>query len=311
MRSKSTFGIALGACFLAMCPSPTRAQNPPDLVRFHGIGGVLLHGDIASADFIADFTPFGGELTTRTDGKMDVDPSFLGGLAGTYRLNQHFSFAGTWLHSRGRLRVTFPSLSRDPGDFDLEGFVLAASDFTQDQFLGGSRAESAMSDAISDFYLATATYEFSPFSKRFVPYATFGGGILRQVSDGPVFKLTYEGARPPLAEVLQIAGGNFEEQFFGLPLIFLDETNPVVTIGGGLRIALGTHWNAGLEFEDLVRINPDFQSLTGSVPPPDPQGDGNQRVFAVSVEGSDAALVHSFGIQVSVGYELWPFGAPR
>src|SRR6187401_37247 len=109
MRLKSTIGIALGACFLVVCPTATRAQyKPPDLIRFTGIGGVLLSGDMASATFIADFTPFGGEFTSRTGGKMDVDPSFLGGLAGTYRLNQHFSFAGTWLHSRGRLRVTFP-----------------------------------------------------------------------------------------------------------------------------------------------------------------------------------------------------------
>jgi len=269
-----------------------------------------MHGDIASATLIADFTPFGGDLTTRTGGKMDVDPSFFGGLAGNYRLNQHFSFAGTWLHSRGRLRVTFPSLSRDPGDFDLEGFVLAASDQIS-EFVGGSRAQSAMSDAVSDFYLVSATYELSPFSKRFFPFATLGGGILHEVSDGPVFKLTYEGVPPPPAELLQIAGGNWEEDGFGLPFIFLDETNPVVTLGGGLRVALGSKWNAGFEIEDLIRINPDFQSLNGSVPPPDPEGEGSLRVFAVTTEGSDATVVHNLGFRFSVGYALWPYGAPR
>ncbi|HET9888589.1 MAG TPA: hypothetical protein VFR10_13865 [bacterium] len=270
-----------------------------------------MHGDIATADLIADFSGFGGERITRTDGKMDVDPSFFGGLAGTYRLNQHVTFAGTWLHSRGRLRVTFPALSRDPGDFDLEGFILAASDQTQ-QFLGGSRATSAMADAISDFYLLSGTYELSPISKRFIPYATLGGGILREVSDGPVFKLDYEGALPPLAETMQIAGQSWEENIFGLPMISLDETNPVVTIGGGVRVTLGSKWNAGFEIEDLIRINPDFQSLSGSVPPPNPGGEGGDlRPFGVTVEPSDAMIVHNLGFRFSLGYALWPFGAPR
>ena len=310
MRVKIQIGIALAACFLALCPSLSRAQHPMDLIRFHGIGGVLLSGDFATADFVADFTPFGGELTVRTDGKMDVDPSFLGGVEGTYRLNKHVTFAGTWLHSRGRLRVTFPSLSRDPGDFDLEGFVLAASDFTQQQ-IGGSRAESAMSDAISDFYLVSGTYEGSPVSKRFYPYATLGTGILRQVSDGPVFKMTYEGALPPVAEIMQINGLNFEEQFFGLPNIYLDETNFVATIGAGVRVALGSKWSADLEIEDLIAIAPGLESLEGSVPPPDPEGDNVQRVFAVSVQPEESNMIHNIGIRLSFGYAVWPFGAPR
>jgi hypothetical protein len=309
MHLKTPTAFVLGACFLILSPSSTKAQHPSDLVRFQGLGGILMHGDIATATFIADFTQFGGELTSRTGGTMDVDPSFYGGLSGTYRFNEHFSFAGTWLHSRGRLRVTFPALSEDPGDFDLEGFILAASDFTQQQF-GGSRAESAMSDAISDFYLVSGMYELNPVSKRFFPFVTFGGGILREVSDGPVFKLRYEGALPPPAEFSQIAGVNWEEQGFGLPFIFLDETNPLIQIGGGLRVGLGRSWSAGLEIQDLIRINPNLESLEGSVPPPNFETDPG-RVFAVSVEPSTETIIHNIGVHLSVGYAVWPFGVPR
>jgi hypothetical protein len=309
MHLKTPIAFALGACFLSICPSSTRAQQPSDLVRFQGIGGILVHGDIGTASFIADFTQFGGDSTGRVGGTVDVDPSFYGGFSGTYRFNEHFSVAGTWLHSRGRLRVTFPALSEDPGDFDLEGFILAASDFTQQQF-GGSRAESAMSDAISDFFLVSGRYELSPVSRRFYPFVSFGGGILREVSDGPVFKLRYEGALPPPAEFSQISGVNWEEEFFGLPFIFLDETNPVISIGGGIRVSLGSNWSAGVEIEDLIRIDPDLQSLSGSVPPPDPVNDPG-RVFAVTVIPSEETLIHNIGVQLSVGYAVWPFGAPR
>jgi len=300
--------FALGACFLALTPLDAGAQRPLDLIRIHGIAGILQQGDLASSEFIADFTGFGGDVTTRTNGALDVDPSFWGGLEGTYRLNKHFSVGASWMHSRGRLRVTFPALSRDPGEFDLEGFVLAASDFQQ-QVFGGSRAERAMSDAVTDFYLLSAQYELSPVKNIFFPYATVGGGIVRQVSDGPVFRLEYEGALPAPAEFLQLVGENWEEQGFGLPFIILDETNPVATIGGGVRIALGSKWSADIELEDLMRIKPDLESLRGSVPPPNIEE--GQRVFAVSMTPEEPTLIHNFGVRLSFGYAVWPFGAPR
>jgi hypothetical protein len=309
MRFSTRHSFALGACFLTLTPLHAGAQRPMDLIRFHGIGGVLQQGNLASAEFIADFSGFpDGSITTRTNGALDVDPSFWGGIEGTYRLNKHFSVGASWMHSRGRLRVTFPALSRDPGEFDLEGFVLAASDFQQ-QIFGGSRAERAMSDALTDFFLVSAKYELSPVKNIFFPYGTIGGGLMRQVSDGPVFRIEYEGALPAPAEFIEPQGGDWERDGFGLPHIFLDETNAVATIGGGIRVALGSKWSADVQLEDLIRIKPGLESLEGSVPPPNLNE--SLRVFAVTVTPEEANLIHNFGIRVSFGYALWPYGAPR
>jgi hypothetical protein len=288
------------------------AQRPLDLVRIHGTGGFLLQGNVGTSDFTADFSNFGQGVIQRTNGKLDVDPSFWGGIEGTYRLTRRLSVGASWMHSRGRLRVTFPALSRDPGDFDLEGFVLAASDFLQQSAFGGSRPERAMSDALTDVYMGSATYELPGLYKIFFPYATVGLGMFRQVSEGPVFKLEYEGALPPAAEIVTLAGGNWEREAFGLPELFIDETNMVASLGGGVRAALGSKWSAEVRIEDLIRISPGLENLQGSVPLPDPDDPGAAfRVFSVSVAPSDAALIHNFGVRLSLGYAVWPYGAPR
>jgi hypothetical protein len=74
-------------------------------------------------------------------------------------------------------------------------------------------------------------------------------------------------------------------------------------------VGLGRSWSAGLEIQDLIRINPNLESLEGSVPPPNSNDPG--RVFAVSVEPSTESIIHNIGVHLSVGYAVWPFGVPR
>jgi hypothetical protein len=305
-------GVPTLLLLLGIAP-PSPAQTALDLMRFQPTLGILQQGSSGSATFYANFTDFGGVEVTRTGGDLDVDPSFMGGIEGTYRLNSTFTLAGSWLHSRGRYRVTFPSLSRDPGEFDLEGFILAAQDFSSQQ-TGGVRAESAMSDAVSDVFMLSGTAETARMGRRFFPFATFGVGLFRQVSDGPVFEFEFDGSAPPGTDIAAAGGYTLEQTLYGLPLISVDETNPLVSLGVGLRASLGSRWGCEVRVDDLMRINPDLESLRGSVPPPDENTDLGPfpfQIFAVSVEPNDAAIIHNLAFRVSVGYAIWPFGAPR
>lgn len=299
--------FAAGMVFLVM-DSPASAQSALELLRFNGVGGALIQGNVAKADFFADFSAFGGQVVERSNGDLDVDPTFWTGLETSYRLNPTVTLSGSWMHSRGRYRVTFPALSRDPGNFDLEGFILAAQDFSQLQ-VGGAKADRAMSDAVTDFYLLAATIEKPLSNRRYVPFATLGGGIFRQTSEGNVFRLEFRGSPPFGYSVSELLGGSVERDGFGLPLISVDQTNPVVSFGAGMRVSLGKKWSAEFRGEDLIRINPDLESLRGSVARP--TEDESQRFFAVSVVPSDASMIHNIGFRFSLGYALWPFGAPR
>jgi hypothetical protein len=289
--------------------SAASAQTALDLIRFQPFAGVLQQGSSGTATFFADLGDFGGPEISRTGGDLDVDPSFMGGLEATYRLNETFTLGGSWLHSTGRYRVTFPAQSRDPGDFDLEGFILAGQDFS-----GGVRAESAMSDAVTDVFMASATIETARRGRRFFPFATMGVGLFHQVSDGPVFKLEFDGSDPPGTDIAAAGGYTLEQTLYGLPLISVDETNPMASLGVGFRASLGSQWGCEVRVDDLVRINPDLESIRGSVPPPTDETDTGPfpfQVFAVSVEPTDSAIIHNLSFRFSVGYAVWPFGAPR
>lgn len=287
------------------------AQKALELMRFQGASGILIQGNIAKAELFADFSAFGGQITERSNGDLDVDPTFWSGLEGTYRLSERLSLGGSWMHSRGRYRITFPSLSRDPGEFDLEGFILAAQDFST-QAIGGSRAERAMTDAITDTYLLSATFEIPHLRRNFFPYARVGAGMFRQKSDGHIFRFEFEGPRPPGFQISEIFGGSVERDGFGLPDLTVDETNLLISFGGGVRASLGSKWSCELSLEDLVRVSPELSNLTGEVPRPD-EGEGgpNQRFFAVGVRAADASLIHNFGVRLAIGYAIWPFGVPR
>jgi hypothetical protein len=308
-------GLAVAAALLSSFPGarPGFAQSSIDLMRIQPTAGVLAQGTFGTSTFYADFRDFGGQEVERTGGDVDVDPSLVAGLEGSYRLNSTFTLGASWLHSSGRYRVTFPALSRDPGEFDLEGFILAAQDFATPQ-IGGSRTEQAMSDAITDMFMATVTMETARMRRHFFPYFVLGAGIFRQVSDGPVFQFQYEGVPPPGLTTEEALGFSLERDIYGLPEIYVDETNILVNAGAGVRASLGKKWAFELRIEDLMRINPDLESMRGEVPRPSDDQEGGvfqQQLFAVSVEPSESQVIHNLGVRVAVGYAIWPFGAPR
>jgi hypothetical protein len=282
-----------------------RADGPGDLVRIEGISGFLNQGSMAKASFALDTSGFGGPVIERSDGDLDVDPSIWYGLRGTYRLNRRLSLALSWMHSRGRYRVQFPALASIEGNFDLEGLILAGEDFiTQGSDV---RAESAMGDALSDVYLASATYEFSTLDGLLHPFLTAGTGIFRQRSDGDVLQISYETELPNRIETVEALGVN-PLAASGLSVFGIDQTNWALSAGGGMRIVLPAGWGASVEIEDVVRMNPDLDYLADrSTPPPDvDQGIPYSTTWA----GKDSPI-HNFGVRVSVEYAVWPYGRPR
>jgi hypothetical protein len=296
-------GIALA---LAACGEAS-AQVTPDLVRFEAVTGFVLQGDLASAEFFADYTPFGGPLVHRTDGALDVDPAIWFGLRTSYRLTNRIGLSASWMHTVARFRIRFPALASDPGDFDLEGLLLGTLDFMQ-QAGTSSRAERAMGDAVTDVYLLAGRVEFPALRRWLFPYVTLGGGILQQKSRGDVIQFEYDGPLPPFAEQARSQGLN-EASFFGVSVFSIDETDPVLSIGGGLRISLSKKWGVDVSFEDFVRLGADLSEIDeASTPPPNPEQDF--RVFSTSFQGKKGAI-HNYALRLSVDYALWPKGLPR
>jgi hypothetical protein len=292
--------IQAGLALALLVSATASAQTLPDRVRVELVSGVLFQGSMAEAEFQLDTTPFGGVLITRTGGHLDVDPSFSYGLRSTYRLHERLQLVGSWLHSEGRYRVTFPALASDEGDFDLEALLLAGFDFTAGQ---GARVSSAMSLAKSDFYAAGMEYELPILHRRFFPYATIMGGIFTQKSDGDVFQLEYEGDVPPS---LGIGAGPLERS--GISVFQIDSTDLLLTVGGGIRASLGQKWGVHLSLQDMMRMNADLTHIdAASTDPPDVN---RFRLYQTVFRGTDG-LIHNLGIQVALSYSTWPFGAPR
>jgi hypothetical protein len=292
------------AAFLA-APSAF-AQTAPDRARLEWISGIFLPGNFADVDFVADFSSFGGVVVERNNGFLDVDPGIWYGTRGTYRLNERWTLGATWMHHQGRSRIQFPAEASISGNFDLEGLLLAGDDFATGG-IEGRRAERAMSDIVSDVYLASATFEFPILERWAFPYFSVGGGFITQKSRGNVIQFEYEGDLPPFAEAVVNAGGSQTAQF-GLSVFSIDESGPVVSAGAGIRVSLSPRWGVNLLFEDIARLGADLTYIDAtSTPPPDPE---RFRVYSTTFHGAEG-LIQSFGIQFSLNYALWPYGSPR
>lgn len=285
--------------------SPAPAQTESDRVRFEWVTGFLMQGSVADADFILDSSPFGGPIIERSDGSLDVDPSLWFGLRGTYRLARRVSVSASWMHSRGRWRVQFPAQASIAGNFDLEGLILAGEDFVTAE--PGVRAESAMSDAVTDVYLATATYEFPILKGWAHPMFSVGGGLLTQKSDGDVIRLQYETIVPSRIESAENLGFN-PLSASGLSVFSIDETNWVLSFGLGMRASISGRWGVAVQLEDIVRMNADLSEIEGvSTPPPDPD---IGRLYSTTFDPVDG-LIHNFAVRLSLNYALWPYRTPR
>jgi hypothetical protein len=287
--------------------STAAAQREPERVRLEWITGFLVQGDLAEATLDADFGAFGGQQIHRDQGKLSVDPAVWYGLQGTWRLGEQLSVAGSWMHSRGRFQVEFPSLGSTEGIFDLEGLLLATLDF-QSQQLQTSEAERAMTDAITDIYLATATWEFPSLNRWLFPYLRAGGGIFQQKSVGNVIQFEFNGPLPGMVEQAEGVGGQPVEAAWGLSIFQIDDLNPVLSFGGGFRASLGRQWGVDASIETLTRFAVDTTYLDDvGTPPPDP---AQFRFYSTSFTGK-TGTVSNLGVRVSLTYALWPFGAPR
>jgi hypothetical protein len=282
--------------------SRAAAQTQPDLVRVEWLTGVLFHGDQAEATFALDATPFGGILIERSGGGLDVDPSLSYGLRLSYRLSNRLQVLGSWQHSEGRYRVTFPAESRDEGDFDLEALLLAGFDFTI-----GSRVESAMAIAKTDAYVAALRWEVPALRRHLFPFLSAGAGLYTESSGGDVFRMEFEGTVPAWAQIAERSGTNALAGQ-GISIFSIDSKDALVTLGGGFRASLGPRWGVELEVEDWVRLNPDLSHLdAASTPPPDVE---TFRLYQTTFQGGDG-LIHNIGIHAAVNYAVWPFDAPR
>jgi hypothetical protein len=294
--------VALGLLAVA---GTVRAQHAPDLFRFDWVGGFLLTGDLAEAGFVADFSTFGGARTERTDGRLDVGPSPWYGVEATYRINDHYSISGSWMHSRARFRIEYPALAAEEGVFDLEGLLLAGEDFQN--FGSESRAESAMNDAITDVFLASLTYEIPILRRWAFPYVSVGAGVYKLKSDGAVIEVRYEGEIPARLEGTLAAGGNPLE-FLGISVFGVDSVDPVLSVGGGMRVSLSERWGVDVVVQDLMRIGADHSDIdaasTGEV---DPEA---FRLYQTTFSGRKGTL-HNLGISLAMNYAFWPYGARR
>ena len=289
-----------------LLPAASWAQLEPEKWRVEALSGYLTQGEVADASFAWDFTNFGGAADTRTGGFLDVDPALWFGLRATRRLNERLSVNASWMNSKAKYRVQFPAEASVEGNFDLEGMLLATSDFGSQQ-TGTGRAESAMSQAITNLLLVSATFEWTALERWAYPYVSLGGGVWDQYSDGDVIQFEYETDVPANVQDAESFGINTVEQQ-GLSVFTVDQRNPVVSIGAGCRVSLGNKWGVDVQVEDVVRLGTDYEYLNDvSTPPPDPtQG----RFFQTEFQGK-SGVVHNFGFRIGIAYAVWPYGRPR
>jgi hypothetical protein len=296
--------VVVALAVLSGSASPARAQVEPERLRIDWTSGVLLQGELASTDFILDTSPFGGTRTERRGGWLDVDPALWFGFETTYRLSDHFSLSGSWMHSRSRFRVQYPALTSDEGTFDLEGLILAGDDFNNAGL--DVNAVSAMSDAITDVYLGSLVWEVPILGRWAFPYASVGGGIYRIKSDGPVINTRYEDAEPATLEQLEV--NDIDPALAGgLATFSVDATDFVVSVGGGFRASISQRWGCDLFFEDLIRIQADHSEVDSESPPVDPEAG---RLLEMSFVGK-SGQIHNFGVRLAINYAFWPRDRPR
>jgi hypothetical protein len=297
------FAICVSGVLLS---SGVSAQTQPFRWTADLYTGVLAQGSLASADFIADFSNFGGVVVQRSGGSLDVVTSAIFGIRGGYRLSDRFHVTARWGHSEGRYRISFPAQASDPGDFNLEGLILGAFDF---QYAGSdTRPESALSLAVTDVYLAAIRYEVPTLNRWLFPFVTVGGGIFTQRSQGDVIEATFQGPVPAQWQIAEIAGGN-PLTASGLSAFKINSKDLLVSIGAGFRASIGRKWGVSLEIEDLVRLSPDLDSLNGlgELDPPDPSVG---EFWATAFQPTDGSI-HNLSVQVAATYALWPYGTRR
>lgn len=290
---------------VALFAPRAEAQVKPDLLRIEWVSGIFMQGEMASAAFEFDTTPFGGIAVEREDGSLDVDPAFLYGLRTDYRLSDRFSLSGSWMHVVGQYRVAFPAEATEPGDFDLEGLILGMFDFVASD---DGRMSSAMSDALIDVYQATVRYEIPMLGRWAFPYLTVGSGLYTQKSDGAVIRSQYE-EDPPVFFETQIAAGLDPLQGVGISKFFIDQKNWILSMGGGVRASISDRWGVDLQFEDIVQMGTDFTDIdASSTPPADAINSG--RLFSTTFVGTEGAI-HNFTLRFALNYAFWPSGSRR
>jgi len=291
---------------LAAAPETVLAQPDPGRMRFEWTTGYLNTGALGDVDFIFDSSGFGGPVVARDEGTLDVDPALWYGATMTYRVTRKLSVAASWMHSEGRYRATFPALASIEGVLDLEGYILATQDFAFQQN-PDQKPNSAMSLAMSDLFMVSASYEFEAMNGWVSPFLTVGAGMFTQRSDGRVISLEFGSVVPENVQTTVNLGAD-PLSAVGLSSFSLDDTNPAVSIGGGLRVAISKRWAVHAQIEDLIRIGTDLTYIDeSSTPEPDiSQG----RLFSTTFRGTEGSI-HNFGVRLGIDYAIWPFSSPR
>ena len=164
-----------------------------------------------------------------------------------------------------------------------------------------------MADAVTDVYLVSANWEFPSLNRWFFPYLTAGTGLFVLRSDGTVFQFGYEGEIPPVWQYSQEVQGVSPEESFGVSVFTVNETDLVLSFGGGFRVSLSERWGVDVLAEDIVRVGVNMSELNDTGDPPDAT---MFRLFSTSFTGAEGT-VHNFGLRASLNYALWPYGAPR
>ncbi|MCA9752782.1 MAG: hypothetical protein KC591_11370 [Gemmatimonadetes bacterium] len=296
-------GTALAVLAAFVFAPAARAQTAEHRWSGEIVTGFLAQGKLADSRFAADFSTFGGTVVERSGGALDVVTSPLIGVRVGYRVRRDLYGFASWYHSTGRYRLEYPALASDPGEFNLEGLILAGTDF---QFAGtDTRAESAFTTARSDMYLASLRYEFPVLNRWMAPFFTVGTGMFRQRSIGDIITVQLEGEVPIIVQVQDAVGINGNTSS-GLPEFSVNSRDLVASIGGGFRASLGPKWGVVVEAEDVVRFA-DMSSINREFIQPDV---AEGRVWGLGLDGVNGTI-HNFNVRVSVQYSLWPYGAPR
>jgi opacity protein-like surface antigen len=291
---------------LAAVPETVSAQPDPGRMRFEWTTGYLNTGALGEVDFIFDSSGFGGPVVARDQGTLDVDPALWYGATATYRVNRKLSLAASWMHSEGRYRATFPALASIEGVLDLEGYILAVQDFAFQQN-PDQKPSSAMSKALSDLFMVSASYEFEALNGWMSPFFTVGAGLFTQRSADRVISLEFGSVVPENVQTSENLGVD-PLSSFGLSSFVIDDTNPAVSIGGGLRVAISERWAVHAQVEDLIRLGADLTYIDDtSTPEPDIL---TGRLFSTTFRGTEGSI-HNFGVRLGIDYAIWPFSRPR